>query len=380
MSAVTKSFFVKLNTSAILSPGATAAQAAATSSRTQATAGRSRATAAQAAATSSRTQATASSCKATAGRLAAVVAAVFSALFALLLLSSCGVLADGGTEMGTTNPGHVRDTTPVVLQASQPGIAINDTEKATLDFSNAAQGYVSVLSKLEGIRVKVLVTVDGSKYQYTIDNPGAYITVPLSCGNNTYNIGVWENTEAGTDKYASILSEDIEVVIENEFGPFLYPNQYVNFAAGDASTQISQQSATGATSDVEALNGIYKYVVENITYDHEKAATVQPGYLPNNTDTINTKTGICFDYAVLTAAMLREQQIPAQLVVGYSGTAYHSWIKVYCVDTGKVIGEYQFNGNEWERMDPTFDAASKGLTSLSSLIGDGANYQPMFYY
>jgi transglutaminase-like putative cysteine protease len=298
----------------------------------------------------------------------------------MICLSGCGVLGGGGTEIGTTNPGKVRDTTPVVRETTQPGIAVVDTEKALMDYSNASDGYISVLSKLDGIKVKVLVKVDGSQYQYTIENSGYYITVPLSCGSKVYSVGVYENIEAGTDKYASIFAQDLDVAIADEFSPFLYPSQYVNYAKGDASTQLSQQYSTGATSDVEALNSIYKYVVENIVYDYDKAATVQPGYLPNNTDTINTKTGICFDFAVLTVAMLRVQNIPAQLVVGYSDTAYHAWIKVYSSDNGNVIGQYEFKGSEWVRMDPTFDAANKGLQNLSGLIGNGTNYQPMFYY
>jgi hypothetical protein len=304
------------------------------------------------------------------------VALAVAALTVALVLSGCG--DGGGTGMGTSNPGQERDATPVVLQPAQPGAAVVDNEKALLDYSNAADGYISVLSKLGATKVKVLVDISGSQYQYTIENGDAYVIIPLSCGNGTYSVGVWENVEG--DKYAAVFSQDLSVTISDEFKPFLYPNQYVNFAAGDASAQLSQECAAGATSDVEALNGVYKYVVENITYDYDKAASVQPGYLPNNTNTISSKNGICFDYAVLTASLLREQQIPATLIIGYSDVAYHAWIRVYCKDTGKVIGDYEFTGNVWERMDPTFDAASKGTQDLTGMIGSGTNYQPMFYY
>jgi hypothetical protein len=300
-----------------------------------------------------------------------------AAVLALLFLAGCGG-GGSGTEMGSTNPGNERDTTPVVLQAQQPGAAVIDTDKATLDYSNTAEGYISVMSKLDGVRVKVLVDVGGSQYQYSIDAPGAYTIIPLSCGSATYSVGVWENVVA--DQYAAVFSQDLAVAIADEYKPFLYPNQYVNFASGDPATQLSQQTASGATSDVEALNGIYKWVIENVTYDNNKAATVQPGYLPNNANTINSKTGICFDYAVLTASMLRSQQIPAKLVIGYSDTAYHAWITVYCKDTGKVVGNYNFTGSGWERMDPTFDAAAKGSQDISGLVGSGTNYQPLLYY
>jgi transglutaminase-like putative cysteine protease len=255
---------------------------------------------------------------------------------------------------------------------------IVDNDKATLDYSNTSEGYICVMSKLGGTKVKVLVNVNGSQYQYTITNGGNFITIPLSMGNGTYSVGVWENVTG--DSYAAVCAQDINVSLSDEFKPFLYPNQFVNFQAGDASTNLSQTTAQGSVTQVDVINKLYDWVINNITYDEAKAVTVASGYLPDNTNTINSQTGICFDYAVLTASMLRAQQIPAKLVIGYAGSAYHAWIEVYSSDSGKVLSAYSFNGRSWERMDPTFDASSKGATDLSAVIGDGNNYQPMFYY
>ena len=71
---------------------------------------------------------------------------------------------------------------------------------------------------------------------------------------------------------------------------------------------------------MEALTAIYEYVTANLTYDNEKAATVSGNYLPDIDETLSTKKGICFDYASLTAAMLRSIGIPAKLAIGYSAT------------------------------------------------------------
>jgi len=307
-------------------------------------------------------------------------------LLALIILVGCGGGGSGSGAaaspvMGKANPGNPRDNTPQVRATSQPGTAVVDNAKATLDYSNANDGYISVKSKLGTTKVKVLVDVGGVRYQYTITSSDNYIIIPMSKGSGTYTVGVWENITG--DQYAAIFSQDIQVNLTDEFSPFLYPNQYVNFSTGDAATNLSQELTQGATSDVEAINGVYHWVVVNITYDENKARQAADGslagYLPNNTDTINSGTGICFDYAVLTASMLRAQRIPAKLVIGYAGTAYHAWMEVYSQDAGKVLS-YTFDGNKWVRMDPTFDAASKGKTDLSSIIGDGSHYQDMFYY
>jgi transglutaminase-like putative cysteine protease len=263
-----------------------------------------------------------------------------------------------------------------VLQAKAPGKQAVRTGAAILDYSNVKDGYLCVKSNLGATQVKVLVTINGSQYQYTV-GPSGYTTIPLTCGPGSYQVGVWKNI-SGT-MFAGLLSKTLQVNNIDGFKPFLYPSQYVPFVSGDESTQLSQSLTTGAGTDVQALNDIYDYVVQNISYDTAKAETVQSGYLPDNTQTLASKSGICFDYAALTASMLRAQGIPTKEVVGYAQSAYHAWIQVYCQDTGKVLS-YQFDGHQWQRMDPTFDAATKGAMDISGLVGDGDHYQPLFYY
>jgi transglutaminase-like putative cysteine protease len=301
-------------------------------------------------------------------------------VLALFAFSACDLIPGLNTSPGGTPgaTGPPRDTTPVVLEPTQPGEAVNENDKAIIDYSNTADGYFCVRSKMGDTKVKVLVKVDGSQYQYTITNEDRYATIPLTQGDGSYDVGIWENITG--DQYASVLSQKLEVTIADEFSPFLYPSQYVSFNADDRVVAKGQELATGSITDVDAIARIFDYVVKNITYDYDKAATVQPGYLPNPDATLQTGTGICFDYAVLTASMMRSQQVPVKLVIGYAGNAYHAWIQVYSTETGEVIGQYQFNGNEWVRMDPTFNASSKGVQDLSHLVGDGHNYQPMFYY
>ena len=77
--------------------------------------------------------------------------------------------------------------------------------------------------------------------------------------------------------------------------------------------------------------------------------------------------------------MLRAQGVPARLVIGYAGAAYHAWMDVYSYETGTVL-RYVFDGSGWVYdMDPTFDAATGGA-NLSNLIGTGSNYQRLLLY
>jgi hypothetical protein len=277
------------------------------------------------------------------------------------------------------NPGVPRDNTPVVWEPEQPGSAVAGDGNAVLDYSNAAYGYICAASYLGDTKVKVLVNApDGNQYQYTISSGDTYITIPLSRGDGTYQVGVYQNMY--DDQYVALFAQDVSVELSDQFYPFLYPNQYVDFSTGDATVQLSQQVTENATSEIEAVEQIYIYVAQTISYDTDKAASVAPGYLPKNDNTLATDTGICFDFASLTASMMRAQRIPCKLDIGYCGQAYHAWIEVYTTEKGWVRTKIEFSGDAWVLMDPTFDSANKGKGDISKIIGDGTNYQPLLYY
>lgn len=112
-------------------------------------------------------------------------------------------------------------------------------------------------------------------------------------------------------------------------------------------------------------------MIGNIQYDFDKAASVQSGYLPDIDETLNTKKGICFDYAALMTAMLRVQRIPTKLVVGYAGELYHAWISVYLDGVGWIDNIIYFDGKDWVRMDlrlPLQEAAPRNMWETAAII------------
>ncbi|MBR5313770.1 MAG: transglutaminase domain-containing protein [Clostridia bacterium] len=56
-------------------------------------------------------------------------------------------------------------------------------------------------------------------------------------------------------------------------------------------------------------------------------------YVPNTTSILESKKGICYDYAALFAALCRSQNIPCSIEKGYYYGGYHAWNKVYLNDT-----------------------------------------------
>jgi transglutaminase-like putative cysteine protease len=157
----------------------------------------------------------------------------------------------------------------------------------------------------------------------------------------------------------------------------LYPNQFCNYNSSTKTVKTGDELVAGISDTIEKVEAIYKYAVDNITYDYQKAKTVQSGYLPKVDDTLKTKKGICFDYSALMTTMLRTQNIPTRLEVGYVGEEYHAWISVYIKDMGWVNGIIEFDGTNWNLMDPTFASTSK---SPKDYITKNSKYLTKYVY
>ena len=263
-------------------------------------------------------------------------------------------------------------------ETSAPGTKRQSNDYAWIDYSNANQGYVVVkYTASTSVRLKCIVKGPSTSYNYNLTQ-GKEEVLPLSDGNGTYTITVYQNVQ-GT-KYASVVSITENMVMDNQFAPFLHSNQYVDFAPATLTQQTAAQLCAGKATELDKVAAVYDFVVKNIGYDLGKAQTVQSGYLPVLDAVLTDRTGICFDYAALMAGMLRSQGVPCKLVVGYAGTAYHAWISVWTEDSGWVEGVVFFDGVSWQRMDPTFDSSGGGSASVREFIGNGANYQTKYLY
>lgn len=296
------------------------------------------------------------------------------AIFCLLLGGCSGSSSASRKE----HSGPPRDSTPRVLTPSADGVTVYQNDFASIDTSNTSQGYVMVKYNGTNEKVKLQITCpDQSCYTYLISDRGAYDTFPLTARNGSYALQVLENV-AG-DTYTVSLAQSINVSIEDEFLPFLYPNQYVNFHTDSKAVSKGSDLAKDTYSDLDVVQNIYNYVIKNISYDTEKAQNVSYGYVPDIDDTLSSKKGICFDYAALMTSMLRSQNIPTKLEVGYSGDAYHAWISTYIDDKGWVDDIIQFNGNTWQIMDPTL-AATNDSAAVKKYVGDGSHYVVKYTY
>ena len=260
-----------------------------------------------------------------------------------------------------------------------PGTSVSKNDKSEVDYSNAKDGYFMVKClKKTTKEVRVAVTgPSGTQYKYSVRSNNTYEVFPLSDGNGNYSIMVLENVDGS--KFSAIGSAKFDVKLVNDKAPFILPNQYVNYTTDSKTVKKAAELITGKVTVLDKLTAVYTYVINNITYDDQKAATVQSSYLPDVDAILASGKGICFDYAAVMTAMLRSQGIPTKLVVGYAGEVYHAWINVYSEQDGWVDGAY-FDGKTWQLMDPTYISTAKGSDAVKQFIGDGKNYSAKYYY
>jgi transglutaminase-like putative cysteine protease len=269
-----------------------------------------------------------------------------------------------------------RDNTPNVLTPSADGVTEYTCDSAVIDASNTSEGYVMVNYTGTNEKVKLQVTGPDDVTQ-TYNLHGGFEVFPLTAGDGTYNLSIYESVSAEDNKYSTALSEDISVTIENELGPYLYPNQYVNFDSTSLPVAKAEELAYSASEDLDVVANVYNYIIDHFTYDYDKAKTVASGYLPDVDEIFNINTGICFDYAAVMATMLRSQRIPTRLEVGYKGDVYHAWVSIYIEDIGWINGIIEFDGTTWRLMDPTFASTSK---SPKKFVTDDDGYLTKYIY
>jgi len=307
-------------------------------------------------------------------------------LSVLMLMTSAISLSDSGTAdtrelveiLPTAIPLAFSPVTIPMPTAS--GVDVSRNARAEVDYSNIRYGYIMariVDTSIPGARI-IINGPTGTRYQYRLATNGSWEVFPLSDGNGAYSIGIFEQVVG--NQFASSVSLNINVRLVDEFAPFLRPNQFVNFTNTSPAVQRARTLVQGSSSVIDAVTRIYTFVIDNIEYDFQLAETVQSGYVPNIDLVYSRRRGICFDYAALMTAMLRSQGVPTKLIIGYAGPMFHAWISVHSPETGWINNLIWFDGTNWSIMDPTFSSTSNGSDDFARFIGDGTNYNPLYFH
>lgn len=277
------------------------------------------------------------------------------------------------------------DPPPVVLPdlaiPTSPGIQCAITDKGVIDYSNISQGYVSACYTGSKSKVKLRIQKSGTKViDHDLAADGSVEYFPISLGDGEYNITIFEQV-SGIEYSIAVEQKGIAVNLDSQLAPFLYPNRYSDYNKNSGCVYKAAELCAGKTGTIEKISAIFKWITDNVTYDHKLAATVKSGYTPDPEKTYSSCTGICYDYASLMCAMLRSQSIPTRLVKGYAAPdIYHAWNEVYTEETGWITPELMLKNAGYNIADSTFYASADDKAKIASYISDASNYQVLYYY
>lgn len=305
----------------------------------------------------------------------------------MLGLSSCSSSA-GSSQTASTSTSKAETTvegnqTPTAASAFHATFTPSTFSKAAaitdgvsyLDMSHAAEGYFGA-STTNASKMKLQVVCGDASYNYDLPGDGEPIIVPANMGNGTYKLRVMQNTSG--NRYVELFAASADVALTDATLPYIRPNVYCDYSQTSACVTLANQLCANATSDSDAFDKIYDYVTKNISYDYNKADfwATATGYEPNPDETLASGKGICFDYASLTAAMLRSQGIPTKIITGYVApdNIYHAWDMIY-IDGSWSSLHISAPSGSWGRADLTFAA-----NGASSSIGNGTSYTDRYTY
>ncbi|MCL2810471.1 MAG: transglutaminase-like domain-containing protein [Clostridia bacterium] len=219
---------------------------------------------------------------------------------------------------------------------------ILETKGVTINYGNASQGYVMIRHEKTDLKLKVRISMGKNVYTYDLNSRNRYEVFPLQMGDGNYRIVVLKHE--GNDAYKLITGKTIIVEMANPHIPFLYPNQYVNYTADSKAVAKAAELTAGLNTDREKFAAIYNFCSRRIVYNYQLALTPTKEHRVDVDKVLENRKGICLDYAVLMACMLRSQGIPTQVVIGYADDVYHAWNRVLL-------------DGDWYRCDPTFSSA-----------------------
>ncbi|WP_312048552.1 transglutaminase-like domain-containing protein [Exiguobacterium profundum] len=171
----------------------------------------------------------------------------------------------------------------------------------------------------------------------------------LTFGNGDYTFTLYRS---GDGKRYNIQSRREESVrLSHSTAPYLHSTQ--NVSIDSATVKLAKTLSRSSYSSTQQALVTSRHLNKTISYDYKKLTKLSTTYLPNNTNTLKMKRGICYDFASLNAAILRKQGIPTRLVMGTAKgvDGYHAWNEVY-VD------------KKWRILDVTRDVTEKRATAF----------------
>lgn len=150
-----------------------------------------------------------------------------------------------------------------------------------------------------------------------------------------------------------IILQDVDSILEEitEEKEYQDPTKYIKSNASEIITLANYLKTTDDA--LENLISVTNWVQNYLEYDMEYADVIN-----DSVKTLNEKKGVCDEFSIFEAAILRAQGYPVKYVVGYANTSQewgpHAWLEVFVP------------GHGWLSVDPTYNEV--GFVDSSHIV------------
>ncbi|MBO7401863.1 MAG: transglutaminase domain-containing protein [Lachnospiraceae bacterium] len=226
--------------------------------------------------------------------------------------------------------------------------------KAKAAISDNHNGTVTVnFTNDTTLRIKIQVIAGDYKQTYDLPSGVSVLVLPLTAGNTTYTVRVMRQTEPGTNKYSVVEKTEVSLNLSDKNQVYLYSNAIVGFKQSDNILKRASELTHGCQTEAEVVAAVHNWIVKYFVYNYDLASQISAGtvtsYVPDVQSVYKAKTGICYDYSVVMASMLRSRGIEVRVITGYPDPSmvngYHAWLQIYDPTT-----------KSWYTCDPTYDS------------------------
>ncbi|MGI5877079.1 MAG: transglutaminase domain-containing protein [Christensenellales bacterium] len=251
---------------------------------------------------------------------------------------------------------------PTAAPTAAPDLVVQPGGAPVLDTSTANDEYVRAACN-ESARIKIGIKKDGGKTAYyDVPSDGMYHKFPITEGAGTYTISLFRNISGSS--YAFVTSQTVTVAVEDPYAKYLQSNSVVSWNSGMACVKHAATLMSGKSTEKQKAEAVYQWIVANVKYDFDKLGSLPPGYYSDPETTFSVKKGICLDFAVLYASMLRGNGIHVSVNYGYCDNVngYHAWNQIY-VDGG------------WYTVDISSDSQYRDMGKPYSMYKDRSLYK-----
>lgn len=184
---------------------------------------------------------------------------------------------------------------------------------------------------------KIIVKKGLDKYIYDLFSTDS--SLPLQMGNGEYTVNIYKKIQGTSYTFVSGKRMNIKIDEINKNDLYLTSIQNIDLINNKNTIEVAERLTEDLDNDMDILKALHNYLITNIKYDYYKAGLIKTYYNPNPDDTINTKKGICYDYASTLGVMLRSLNIPTKLIKGTADglNGYHAWNEVFIDEKWLVI-------------------------------------------